>query len=273
MKVTNFKERVAFAAMIAGIAALTAFRTKESDNIGPSPLLEGVNSNASSMQISYNKKNMIGRLTRIQQTADENYVDVRIPVYENGLLVSTLVSAHESGEDSEIFSSFQYAVNYRFIEKIRYYSGGQVQGYDSLVYNGDGRITARYFFSRKADGSFESHNYQRYTWNDAGNVTRLETYGRSGGGSNFALNAAIAYTYDNRPNPQRQVEGLCYITDIMPAFLSANNILSEEITALNSGSKQRNTFRYEYNAAQYPAAVTAVYGVDGASETTQMKYK
>lgn len=270
MKTANSRERIAFAAMLA-ITMLASFRNTDIDNDRALPLLEGIKSPASTMQIAYNQRNMIGRLTRTQNTAEETYTDVRIPVYENGRLVSTLVSSHANGSDSEIFSSFEYAVNYRLIEKIRYYTEGQVQGYDSLVYNAEGRIIARYFFSHAADNSFRSHNCQRYTWNEEGNISRLENYGSRGSG--FELGSSVTYTYDKHPNPQKQVDGLCYITDIMPAFLSANNVLTEEITYADGAGKHVNTYSYEYNAALYPASITAHYGIDGLSETTKLSYK
>lgn len=272
MKKANFRERTALAAMIA-VTVLASFRNEEPVADRPLPQLEAVNSHAGTMRISYNQRNMIGKLTRIQKTAEETYADVRIPVYQNGRLISTLVSARESGENSEIFSSFEYAVSYRMIERIRYYADGQVQGYDSLVYNAQGQITARHFFTRNEAGSFENHNYQHYTWDSAGNITRLDNYGRTPANGAFALSSVIAYTYDNKPNPQKQVEGLCYITDIMPAFLSANNILTEEIATPNTTVKQVNTFRYEYNTAGYPSSVTAHYGIDGVTETTDLSYK
>ena len=274
MRTANFRERIAFAAMLA-ITVLASFRNTDADINAhrPLPLLEGVNSQASTMLITYNQRNMIGRLTRIQRASEETYTDVRIPVYKNGRLTSTLVSGHANGEDSEIFSSFEYTVNYPLVEKIRYYTQGQVQGYDSLVYNAAGQIVARYFFGRRADNTFESHNYQHYTWNSDGNITRLDNYGRNREGNSFELGSSVAYTYDRNPNPQKQVTDLCYITDIMPAFLSANNILTEEVIYAGAAGNHLNTYSYEYNAAQYPVSVTAHYGLDGLSETTQLSYK
>lgn len=272
MRTANFRERIAFAAMVA-VTVLASFRNTDADAPRSLPLLEGINSHASTMLISYNQRNMIGRLTRIQRTAEETYTDVRIPVYKNGRLVSTLVSSHASGEDSRIFSSFEYAVNYPLVEKIRYFSEGNVLGYDSLVYNSNAQITDRYFFSRAADGGFENSNYQHYTWNSGGNIILMENYGRNRDRTGFELGASIAYTYDQRPNPQKQVTGLCYITDVMPAFLSANNILTEEITYANGAGKHLNTYSYEYNAAQYPVSIAAHYGMDGLSETTELRYR
>ncbi|HEY0612793.1 MAG TPA: hypothetical protein VGD35_24115 [Chitinophaga sp.] len=274
MRNSNFRERIALAAMLA-VTILASFRSTDADmkDRRPLPLLEGVNSHASTMLISYNQRNMIGRLTRIQRASEETYTDVRIPVYKNGRLASTLVSGHANGEDSEIFSSFEYTLNYPMIEKIRYYTQGQVQGYDSLVYNAEGQIVARYFFSRKADNTFENHNYQHYTWNSEGNIIRLDNYGRNREGNSFELGSSVTYTYDRNPNPQKQVTDLCYITDIMPAFLSANNILTEEINYAGAAGRHFNTYSYEYNAAQYPVSITAHYGLDGLSETTQLSYK
>jgi hypothetical protein len=270
MKTANFKEGMAFLAT-AAIIALTSFRNNDADTKRPS--LQAINNQASTTLIAYNHQHTISKLTRIQKTVEETYTDVRIPVYENGHLVSTLVSAHENGEESEIFSSFDYAADYRQIEKIRYYVESQVQGYDSLVYNPAGQITARYFFSRTASNNFENHNYQAYTWDDAGNVRQLDNYGRTAASGNFALSTTITYTYDKKPNPHKYIDGLCYITDILPSFLSANNILSEQIINAETAGISTNTYTYEYNAAQYPTRVTAQYGPDGTHETTKLSYQ
>jgi glycine/serine hydroxymethyltransferase len=47
--------------------------------------------------------------------------------------------------------------------------------------------------------------------------------------------------------------------DVAPANLSANNIVSETITAA-AGSAIVNNYAYAYNASQYPVKVTATYG-------------
>ncbi|WP_298733495.1 hypothetical protein [uncultured Chitinophaga sp.] len=274
MRTANFRERIALAAMLA-ITILASFRNTDADSKErrPLPLLQGINSQASTMLISYSQRNTIDRLTRIQRASEDTYTDVRIPVYKNGRLASTLVSGHTNGENSEIFSSFEYTTNYPLIDKIHYYTQGQVQGYDSLVYNAAAQIIARYFFSRNADNTYECHNYQQYTWNGEGNIIRLDNYGRSRGGTNFEPGSSVTYTYDQHPNPQKQVTDLCYITDIMPAFLSANNILTEEIRYAGAAGTHLNTYSYEYNALKYPVSVTAHYGLDGLSDTTQLSYK
>ena len=59
----------------------------------------------------------------------------------------------------------------------------------------------------------------------------------------------------------------------MPPSLSANNVLTEEINYAGGAGKHLNTYSYEYNAAQYPASITAHYGIDGLSETTRLSYK
>jgi hypothetical protein len=270
MKTNSFKEGVALIATVAAIA-LTSFRNNDEGNMDR-PFLQAINSHASTTLIAYNPQHAISRLTRIQRTVEETYTDVRIPVYESGHLVSTLVSDRANGEDSQLFSSFDYAADYSRIEKICYYTEGTIQAYDSLVYNETGHITARYFFGKNVNNQFENHNYQAYTW-DAGNVTRLDNYGRMAASGNFALSSTVLYSYDKKLNPQQRVNGLCYITDIMPAFLSNNNVLTEQIISTHGADKTMTNYKYEYNTAQYPTSVTAIYGADGTRETTQMSYE
>lgn len=270
MKTNSLKEGMAMLATMA-VIALTSFRSND-DSAANRPFLQAISSHAGSTLITYNSWHAISRLTRIQHTGEETYTDVRIPVYESGRLVSTLVSDRANGDDSHLFATFDYSAGYSKIEKIRYYTEGTEQGYDSLVYDAGGHIAERYFFSKNINGRFVNHNYQAYTWNKAGNVIQLDNYGRMASSGNFALGSTVLYTYDNKLNPQKQIEGLCYITDIMPAFLSNNNILTEEVISAENAEKTATRYQYEYNTAQYPTSVTAVYGADGLQETTQLRY-
>ncbi|WP_217606752.1 hypothetical protein [Chitinophaga sp. GbtcB8] len=271
MKTNSFKEGVALVATIAAIA-LTSFRNNDEGNTDR-PFLQAINSHASTTLITYNLQHAISRLTRIQRTVEETYTDIRIPVYESGHLVSTLVSDRANGEDSQLFSSFDYTDDYSRIEKIHYYTEGSIQAYDSLVYNETGHITARYFFGKNVNNHFENHNYQAYTWDNAGNVIQLDNYGRMGTSGNFALSSTMLYSYDKKLNPQQRINGLCYITDIMPAFLSNNNVLTEQIISTQGADKTTTSYKYEYNSAQYPTSVTAIYGADGSRETTRLSYE
>ncbi|TWI82678.1 hypothetical protein [Chitinophaga japonensis] len=270
MKTSSFTVAVTFTATLA-FAALTAFRS--SDPANERPFLASINSHASTMRIAYNGQHAVSRLTRIQRTDEGAYMDVRIPVYEQGRLVRTLATDEENSSDGRIFSSFVYTQDQQRIARINYYRDEDVQGYDSLVYDNQGRISARYFYNRNAEGVFESHNYQAYTWNDAGNVSRMDNYGRMAAGGNFTLSSTVTYTYDQQPNPQKQVAGLCYITDILPAFLSANNILTEQLSHAGTDSRLTNTYTYTYNAADYPVSITARYGANGPQETTELRYQ
>ena len=119
MKTNSFKEGVALVATVAAIA-LTSFRNTDEGN-KDRPFLQAINSHASTTLITYNAQHAISRLTRIQRTVEETYTDIRIPVYESGRLVSTLVSDRANGEDSQVFSSFDYTDDYCRIEKIQYY--------------------------------------------------------------------------------------------------------------------------------------------------------
>jgi len=270
MKTSSFTAALTFTAIIA-VTALSAFRSSDPGN--ERPFLASINSHASTMRIAYNGQHAVSRLTRIQRTDEGSYMDIRIPVYEQGRLVRTLATDEENGNSGRIFSSFGYTPDQQRINRINYYRDGAVQGYDSLVYDNAGRITARYFYNRNAQGVFESHNYQAYTWNEAGNVSRMDNYGRMAATGSFTRSSMVTYTYDRQPNPQKQIAGLCYITDVLPAFLSANNILTEQLTHAGTNSQLTNTYTYTYNAADYPVSITARYGANGPEETTELRYQ
>lgn len=246
------------AAFLMAAVAFSAFRTEN-------PRLQGITTSTDKTVISYNADKSIAKLLSTHKTEDESYVVARIPVYENGKLVKTMFT--DSNDAPAVFSSFSYSPKGQ-IEKISYYQGDVVNAYDSLVYNAAGKITARYFFNNEeGQTAFESHNCQLYTWDAKGNISRMESMGRLNAQAEFVLSAVTSYTYDNKPNGQQSVPSLSYITDVAPANLSANNILSETITAA-TGNTIVNSYTYAYNAAQYPVKVTAKYaGAEGVVAT------
>ncbi|MVT42305.1 hypothetical protein GO495_17065 [Chitinophaga oryziterrae] len=247
------------ATFLMAAAMLSGFRT-----VNGKMHLHGITTATDKTVITYNADKSIAKLVSTHKTSDESYVVARIPVYENGRLVKTLFTDGDESDAPVLFSTFTYSSK-GLVEKINYYEDNVVNAYDSLVYNNTGKITARYFFSKQeGKNGFESHNCQLYTWNAQGNISSMENMGRLNDKAEFVLSSGISYKYDSKPNAQQSIPVLSYIIDVTPANLSANNIISETITAV-AGNAIVNNYAYTYNASQYPVKVTATY--DGGKET------
>lgn len=253
------------AAFLMAAATLSAFRPGHTGKIH----LQGISTSTDKTVITYNADKSIARLVSTHKTGNESYVVARVPVYEKGQLVKTMFI--DSDAAPAVFSSFTYSAKGQ-VEKISYFQGDAVNAYDSLVYNTNGKITARYFFNKEeGQTAFENHNCQLYTWDAKGNISGMESMGRLNAAAEFVLSSSTTYTYDNKPNAQQSIPALSYIIDIAPANLSANNILSETITPA-TGNAIVNSYEYAYNASQYPVRVTAKYAGAKDAVATELQW-
>ena len=243
------------ATVLSAAFALSAFKPAHSDNNGG--LLHAISSPTDKTVISYNADKSIAKMVTTHALGDDQYTDVRIPVYQSGKLVKTMSTADEKEQVPALFSSFGYDSKGR-IDKISYYEENQVSGYDSLVYDNKGQLAARYFFVIPAGKkTFENHYCQLYTWDQQGNIIRQENMGRGSDNAAFAVSSTVDYKYDDKMNSQRSVPGFAYITDLNAVNLSANNIVSEVITPANGANAIAKSYAYNYNSRQYPEKVTA----------------
>lgn len=248
--------KVALSATVLSAAlAMSAFKPATSDNNGV--LLHAISSPTDKIVISYNPDKSIAKMVTTHAMGDDQYTDVRIPVYQSGKLVKTMSTADEKEQAPTLFSAFAYDSKGR-IDKISYYEERQVSGYDSLVYDNKGQLAARYFFVMQAGkATFENHYCQLYTWDQKGNIIRQENMGRMSDKAAFVLSSTVDYKYDDKLNSQRSVPGFGYITDLNAVNLSANNIVSEVITPANGANATAKSYVYNYNSKQYPEKVTA----------------
>jgi hypothetical protein len=112
-------------------------------------------------------------------------------------------------------------------------------------------------------GKWIQDGYQQLQWDEEGNVTVVENYGKQPGYSKFVNTSTVTYTYDNKQNPQQQRD-LALILDAGAASLSAHNVLSETINSVNSSRAVKNTWSYAYNAGKFPVRATLNTGLDGS---------
>lgn len=269
MPLFRTESRLCAALLLVSIIA-SAFRPVNSDK--GKMRLRGISTAASKTVITYNADKSIAALLTIDQTTEGGYTATRIPVYKDGRLIRVFVTDEESSQAPVLFSSFEYSDKGR-IRRIIYYLEGAVHGYDSLAYNANGQISARYFFNDTQDGiAFENNNCQLYTWNNKGNIITIENMGRVNRKLPFMLSSTTTYTYDDHPNAQHSIPSLCYLTDIAAENMSANNIITETITPATGDNSIVKHYSYEYNADRYPAKITARYAVDDEMMVTDLEW-
>lgn len=242
------------ATVLLAAFAISAFKSATNSHDGG--LLHVISSPTDKTVISYNENKSIAKLVTTHAMGDDQYTDVRIPVYASGKLVKTMSTSDETTQAPTLFSAFGYDAKGR-IDRISYYEENQVAGYDSLVYDNKGQLAARYFFVIPAGKkAFENHYCQLYTWDAKGNIIQQENMGRRSDNVAFTLSSTVAYKYDDKKNSQRSVADFGYITDLNAVNLSANNIISEVITPADGANATAKSYAYAYNSNKYPERVT-----------------
>lgn len=258
------------AAILMTAVVVSAFRPIDSDK-GKMRLL-GITTANNRTVFSYNGDKSIAELLTIHKTEEGSYTTTRIPVYKNGRLVKTFVTDDDASHAPTLFAAFEYSGKGN-IRRILYYLDGFVHGYDSLTYNTNGQITARYFFNSTQDGtSFENNSCQLYTWDRKGNIVTIENMGRVNRRLPFTLSSTMNYTYDDHPNAQQSIPSLCYLADIAAVNLSANNILTETIRSAVSNTSIVNHYSYAYNEQQYPERITTRYAANDEIVVTDLEW-
>jgi hypothetical protein len=249
---------------------VSAFRPLNSDR--GKMRLRGIATANNRTVFSYNGDKSIAELLTIRKTEEGSYTTTRIPVYKNGRLAKTFVTDDDASHAPTLFAAFEYSGKGK-VRRILYYLEGFVHGYDSLIYNTNGQIIARYFFNGTQDGTaFENNSCQLYTWDNKGNIVMMENMGRVNRRLPFTLSSTTTYTYDDHPNAQQSVPSLCYLVDIAAVNLSANNILTETITSAASNNSIVNHYSYAYNEQQYPERITARYAVSEETVVTELEW-
>jgi hypothetical protein len=269
MPLFSTKGRFCAAILMTAIIA-SAFRPIDGDK--GKMRLHGITTVNNRTVFSYNGDRSIAELLTIYKTEEGSYTTTRIPVYKNGRLVKTFVTDDDASHAPTLFAAFEYSAKGN-IRRILYYLDGFVHGYDSLTYNTNGQITARYFFNGTQDGiAFENNSCQLYTWDAKGNVVTIENMGRVNRRLPFTLSSTTTYTYDNHPNAQQSIPSLCYLVDIAAVNLSANNILTETIIPAVSNKSFVNHYSYTYNERQYPERITTRYAANDEIVVTDLEW-
>lgn len=269
MPLFSTKGRLYAAILMTAIIA-SAFRPVNSDK--GKMRLRGITTGNHRTVFSYNGDRSIAELLTIRKTEEGSYTTTRVPVYKHGRLVKIFVTDDDASHAPTLFAAFEYSGKGN-VRRILYYLDGFVHGYDSLTYNTNGQIIARYFFNDTQDGtSFENNSCQLYTWDNKGNIVTIENMGRVNRRLPFTLSSTTTYTYDDHPNAQQSIPSLCYLVDIAAVNLSVNNILTETVTSAVSNNSVVNHYSYAYNEQQYPERITTRYAVGNEMVVTELEW-
>lgn len=257
----SIAQRAGVAMLMASVIVFSAFRSDRGTQ--PGSYLHKISSPAGQTVLEYNADKTISKIVQFHKTENASYSDVQLPVYENGRLVKCLFADEEQATTGDLYTSYDYTATGDKVAKISYYRNNEVYTYDSLVYNEGGKLATRFLFGKNpAKGTWENTGYQQFTWDAAGNITRMDTYGKQPGYSKFLHTSAASYTYDNRQNPQQQQPELAVLMELNAANLSANNILTENVSSANTSRVVTSTYSYAYNGGKYPVRGTYTSGMD-----------
>ena len=254
-------QRVSVAMLMASIVVFSAFRSDH--NTAQSTYLHKISSPAGQTVLEYNADKTIKKIVQFRKTENAAYSDVQLPVYENGRLVKSLFADNENATTGDLYTSYDYAGDK--VAKISYYRDNAVYTYDSLGYDATGKLAIRYQFGKNpAKGNWENTGYQQFTWDGEGNVAQMDIFGKQPGYSKFIHTSIVSYTYDNKQNPHQQQPELAQLMEIGANNLSAHNILTENISSVNSSRVVTSTYSYAYNGGKYPVRGTYTSGADAA---------
>nr|WP_295871092.1 hypothetical protein [uncultured Chitinophaga sp.] len=255
------KQMTTCALLFASIVLASAFRADK--DIPGGTYLSKISTPTGKTTLEYNPDKTLRKITQVHQSGGESWLSIQLPVYENGRLIKTLSTDDATAQTGDLDATYSYAPGSNQLQFIRYYRSNAVYMTDSIVYNTDGKITARYHQTvNPVKRQLESSGYKLYTWDNEGNVTQMENYGKVPGYSSFRLTSTVNYTYDRQQNPQQLCPDLAYLMDITPANLSAHNVLSETISTANASRSYTHTYTYAYNASRYPVRGTFRNGID-----------
>jgi hypothetical protein len=268
MLTTSIARGAIYATLVTSFTILTAFRS-EGNHINlrnggdQQTYLHKVVSPAGQTLVEYNADKSIRRIVQQRKSENADYSDIQLPVYENGRVVKCLSAADEKAVTGDPYLSFEY--NSDKVSKISYFRDNAVYSYDSLAYDAAGKIARRYQFGRNAaKATWENSGYLEYTWNQEGDVERMDTYGKQPGYSKFVYTSSVSYTYDRKQNPQLLQPDLGILLDGGAGNLSAHNVLTENISSPNTSRVITNTYTYAYNG-KYPVRATFSSGMDAAT--------
>lgn len=250
------------ALFVTSMAFTTAFRA-DKDTPGGT-YLHKVSSPAGNTTLEYNADKTLRKIIQVHQAEDgSTWKDIQLPVYENGRLVKKLSTEDANAVTGDLDATYNYTPGSNQLQSISYYRNNAVYMTDSIVYNADGKVSARYnLMINPVKKQPEITGYQQYSWDKEGNVVRMEIYGKQPGYSGYRLTSTATYTYDRQQNPQQLCPDLAYLMDITPANLSAHNVLSETISTAHSSRSYTHTYTYAYNASRYPVRGTFRNGMD-----------
>ncbi|RAJ82105.1 hypothetical protein CLV59_104330 [Chitinophaga dinghuensis] len=263
----NITRRVSHVLLLAGLGLTTAFTTIPGE---PEPTyLHKIIAGGSRTTLEYNTDKTVNKLVQVYKGESGEYQEVIVPVYENGRLVKTMSTDNTASAATDLNTSLEYAAGGQ-VQRISYYRDNAVYAYDSLAYGDGGHLVARYQFAKQpGKNAWENSGYQAFTWDGQGNIIRQDNFGKQPGYSKFVNVSSISYRYDDKLNP-RQQQGLAWMLELQPAYLSAHNVIGETLVSNHSSRPVTSTCVYSYTGGKFP--LKATYTTDADPGIVKMEF-
>jgi len=249
--------------LLFSAAALAVLFTacKSDDDTQPTPqvinkfFLNAV-SEEDSVSATYNAANKVDRFDQFFKDGGENYQYFWYSqaVYENGKMTKVMGSEKDAASLQQS-QAIIYDASGR-VQKLNFYSFGtsKVDSYDSLGYDGNGRLSYVWFADAAGDNApLVIYKKTALVWDANGNIGK--TYDvRIVDGAETTDTVKTSYTYDDKVNfKSKQPEFLLMNSEGAEQSLSAHNVLTSERVEPTYSLKVTNT--YTYDEENYPVTI------------------
>ena len=195
------------------------------------------------------------------------------PVYVNGHVSALNLGSDTVGASAAMLFNFLLYTNFQI--EIASNQTGNNTYYDSLGYDGSGRLAYVYEFAGDPGGSHALSSVSQLTWDANNNVTQFLTADNvSDLSANYTYSATLTYTTQVNPYPKTQAALLLALSqdEDYYLYLSAHNVASAQIVEQDPGggttASESDTYTYTFDAAGNPATVSRAATVKGVTVTT-----
>jgi hypothetical protein len=199
------------------------------------------------------------------------------PVYVNGHVSALNLGSDTIGSSAAMLFNFLLYPNYQI--EIASDQAGNNAYYDSLAYDGSGRLAYIYEYSGSPSGSRALSSVSQLTWDANNDVTQFLTADSlSALPGNFTFSATMTYDTQTNPYPKTQAAMLLALTqdEDYYLYLSAHNVLTAQLIEQEPGAgnsaTEADTYTYTYDTAGNPVTSSKAATVKGVTVTTTQAF-
>lgn len=195
------------------------------------------------------------------------------PVYVNGHVSALNLGSDTIGASAAMLFNFLLYPNYQI--QIASNQTGNNTYYDSLGYDGSGRLAYIYEYAGSPSGSHALSSVSQLTWDANNDVTQFLTADNlSDLPANYTYSVTLTYTTQVNPYPKTQAALLLALTqdDDYYGYLSAHNVATAQIIQQDPGggntASESDVYTYTFDTAGNPATLSKAATVKGVTVTT-----